>query len=87
MIWGLVVAMTWFYTYSKTKLKAFSIIGLAVLISWVFSTSISFLMGFTEISSFVIRQYASIGSVVVGILWMILNVYGIVRLIREFKNR
>lgn len=84
---GLIVAIAWFYAYSKTKVNALRIIGIATLISWIFSASFDFLYGFTDIESRTLHEYKRIGSVAVGIVWMAITLYGISKLIGVLEER
>jgi hypothetical protein len=83
---GLIVAIAWFYAYLKTKVRALWIIGIATLILWIFSASFAFLYGFTDIESRVLHEYRRICSVVVGVIWVIITLYGISKLIEVLRK-
>lgn len=84
---GLIVAIAWFYAYSKTKVNALRIIGIATLIPWIFSVSFAFLYKFTNIEIRTLYEYMRISSVAVEIVWIAMTLYGISKLIGVLRKQ
>ncbi|MFO7966026.1 MAG: hypothetical protein R6U44_00310 [Archaeoglobaceae archaeon] len=83
---GLVVAIAWFYAYRRVKLKAFGVLGLAVLIGVVGQLITPVLMGFTDIDVYIIRSYSSTIARISAIVYMILALYGVSSIIKSFER-
>ncbi len=83
---GLVVAIAWFYAYRRVKLKAFGVLGLAVLIGVVGQLIKPVLMGFTDIDVYIIRSYSNIIALIFAVVYMILTLYGVSSIIKSFER-
>lgn len=76
----IIVAITWFYAYSRVRVRPFAVLGAATLILLVNRKVSTFLHYCTDIDYFLAFRVGDIANISTGLIFAVLAVYGIIKL-------